>query len=123
MTFSGAGFATARLSPEVRLGGTAAESTVWESDTEGYCRPPRALRGTLRLSLTVGGQRASVTEALSFDAGAIRSVSLSNAPVPTDIAAAVSISVHGSGFGRVPSSQALPNPSLTYKPSTLKPKP
>ena len=64
----------AAYSVQVRVGGTAVESTVWQSSSSVIGLTSHGISATLRLALTASGEVGSMTEAVSFDAGGLSAV-------------------------------------------------
>ncbi|KAJ1470092.1 hypothetical protein T484DRAFT_1849089, partial [Baffinella frigidus] len=67
-TLSGVSFATQDNTAWARLGASAAEASVWVSDSSVSCTLTSAFRSSLSVVVTSGGGAGTTTEALSFDA-------------------------------------------------------
>ena len=95
MTVSGSGMGVSDYTGSARVGGTACESSEWESDSSVRCLSAGGVYGTLRVSVTAGGRAGTTTEAASYDVASLSSVKRSNAAST----GSVSMTVSGSGMG------------------------
>jgi hypothetical protein len=68
--FSGQGYGVAE-SPTLRLGTTAAENTIWNSQTSALCRSASSFSASHHVAISAGWQIGSRTEAITFDAAAL----------------------------------------------------
>ena len=95
ITVHGKSFALG-FSESLRIGTTACESTLWNSDSSLQCKAGAGTGGSLRIAVTVGVLVGTVTEATSYDLPSLTSLS----PVPNlATTGGIQIELMGSNFG------------------------
>eukprot|EP00961_Rhodomonas_salina_P250742 3389487-Rhodomonas_salina.1 len=97
LTVLGSAFGDRDDSLRASPGGTALEGSMWASDTSLRCLTAASGASTLRISMTVGTQVGSVTEAISFDAS-LSTVAPTNLAVPAGIGSMAVETLTGLGF-------------------------
>ncbi|KAJ1465477.1 hypothetical protein T484DRAFT_1864633, partial [Baffinella frigidus] len=78
ITVVGSGLGVADYSAAARFGDTGCEASEWVSDSSIMCLAPKGLMMTVRLAITAGVHAGSVTEAVSYDAAVISSITNRN---------------------------------------------
>jgi len=93
-TTYGANFAIFDLSGASRIGGTAAQSTLWKSNTAVVLKSAQGYDGSLRIVFTACGAMGTTTASFTFDLPVI----IKGTPVHGP-AAGGTITMHGQDFG------------------------
>eukprot|EP00961_Rhodomonas_salina_P289753 3914979-Rhodomonas_salina.1 len=100
VTLVGAGLGIFGSSSRFRAGVTGCEASQWLSDSSVFALVANGVGQTLRLAVTVGARTASISDAVSFDAGVASSLLTSN----TIAAGARRVWYYGGMFGNVDAS-------------------
>jgi hypothetical protein len=106
LTFNGRGFGMQDSTAGGRLGFTACETTLWESETMVKCKASLSDRfRSHRATLTLGGRSGSLTDAVTTDLASIAALAspLGNSPAT----GAVSMTVRGENFGVIAYSASI----------------
>jgi len=97
VTVHGASMELALLTGQVREGQTGCEATEWGSETSIRCMSGQGVRGTRRVSMTVGDREGSLTQSVSVDIATASMVHKSNRAGT----GSASVTVHGTRMGLV----------------------
>eukprot|EP00961_Rhodomonas_salina_P210553 2843097-Rhodomonas_salina.1 len=97
ITVQGQNFATAGYTGRITSGHTSQETTNWESDTSLRCQAAHGTKATRRISVTVGVQIGTVTQAMSNDLPGLSTKRRTNRPGT----GSTSVTVHASSFGHL----------------------
>eukprot|EP00961_Rhodomonas_salina_P240922 3255266-Rhodomonas_salina.1 len=95
VTIAGAHFGHASYSGGMRYGHTACETTRWIADTATTCQISSGVRGTRKISVTMGIRVGTTTEAKSFDTGYLSVTRKTNRAAT----GSASITIHGGNMG------------------------
>ena len=93
----GLGGAGCRYSGQGRAGQSGMQATAWVSDTSVVCGVSVGSGGSVGMALTSGGSAGSMTEALSYNAGAVSGLGGTN----LGSGAGGSVSVSGADLGTI----------------------
>ena len=88
-----------RYSGQGRAGQSGLQATVWVSDTSVECMMGSGVGASAAVALTAGGSGGSMTESVSYDAGALSGLAGTNRR--SGGAASVRLSVSGLDFGAI----------------------
>jgi hypothetical protein len=81
------------LSPALRLGGTACQSSTWISSTSASCRAAPGLGGTLPATVTVAKKSRATSAAMSYDRPSL------SKSMPANVGVGASMLILGAGLG------------------------
>ena len=81
----------------LRLGETASEVTIWDSETTMRCKSSQGRQGTKRATITTSSFQFSMSQTFSVDIGQISVMRRNN----REGTGSASVTVHGSSLGRV----------------------
>eukprot|EP00961_Rhodomonas_salina_P293567 3933868-Rhodomonas_salina.1 len=99
ITITGLNLSPSDKSTRLRLGYSASEASIWISESCVMSRSLASLGSSQQLKLTVGERQRSLTEVLSYSAGALSGVGPSNM-----VSGSMVVTVVGSGLGNVETS-------------------
>jgi hypothetical protein len=102
ITVVGAAFGTSSYSSVLNVYGTAAETTVWVSDTSMLCRVSAGIMSTRAISVTAGVRVGTVTEIVTYDTPTATLTWPANTPMTAGdhLQAAPTHIISGANFGQ-----------------------